>query len=197
MQTTCPSCHGSGTVIRQPCPACRGGGLRAPRASPARSKFPPASTTARSCACTGEGEPSPSGGPPGDCYCVIHVTEHPAVPSRGPRPDLPGADHLSAGRLGGARSRCPRSTAARRWRSPRHAARRRVHAARPRHARPPRIAAAATCMVQVTSRCPRGSPAARGTAARAGRDREHPRHAQAEEFLREDQGILSERDDTK
>ena len=24
----------------------------------------------------GEGEPSAAGGPPGDCYCVIHVTEH-------------------------------------------------------------------------------------------------------------------------
>ena len=26
---------------------------------------------------TGEGEPSPDGGPPGDCYCVIQVAEHP------------------------------------------------------------------------------------------------------------------------
>ena len=26
---------------------------------------------------SGEGEPSPSGGPPGDCYCVIRVKEHP------------------------------------------------------------------------------------------------------------------------
>ena len=25
---------------------------------------------------SGEGEPSPGGGPPGDCYCVIHVKEH-------------------------------------------------------------------------------------------------------------------------
>ena len=25
----------------------------------------------------GEGEPSPNGGPPGDCYCFIHVEEHP------------------------------------------------------------------------------------------------------------------------
>src|SRR5262249_21459742 len=25
----------------------------------------------------GEGEPSPSGGPPGDCYCVINLKDHP------------------------------------------------------------------------------------------------------------------------
>jgi molecular chaperone DnaJ len=25
---------------------------------------------------TGEGEPSPDGGPPGDCYCFVHVREH-------------------------------------------------------------------------------------------------------------------------
>jgi molecular chaperone DnaJ len=24
----------------------------------------------------GEGEPSPDGGPPGDCYCLIHIQEH-------------------------------------------------------------------------------------------------------------------------
>ena len=26
---------------------------------------------------SGEGEPSPAGGPPGDCYCIIRVKEHP------------------------------------------------------------------------------------------------------------------------
>ena len=26
---------------------------------------------------TGEGEPSPNGGPPGDAYCFIHVRKHP------------------------------------------------------------------------------------------------------------------------
>ncbi len=31
----------------------------------------------------GEGEPSPDGGPPGDCYCFIHVTEHPLFQRRG------------------------------------------------------------------------------------------------------------------
>ena len=31
----------------------------------------------------GEGEPSPNGGPPGDCYCFIHVKEHPLFQRRG------------------------------------------------------------------------------------------------------------------
>ena len=43
---------------------------------------------------TGEGEPSPDGGPPGDCYCVIRVAEHPLFPAQRAAPDLPGADLL-------------------------------------------------------------------------------------------------------
>ena len=31
----------------------------------------------------GEGEPSVDGGPPGDCYCVLHVTEHSLFQRRG------------------------------------------------------------------------------------------------------------------
>ncbi len=31
---------------------------------------------------SGEGEPSPDGGPPGDCYCLIHIDEHPLFQPR-------------------------------------------------------------------------------------------------------------------
>jgi molecular chaperone DnaJ len=31
----------------------------------------------------GEGEPSPNGGPPGDCYCFIKVESHPLFQRRG------------------------------------------------------------------------------------------------------------------
>ena len=32
---------------------------------------------------TGQGEPSPNGGPPGDCYCVVAVLPHPLFEREG------------------------------------------------------------------------------------------------------------------
>jgi molecular chaperone DnaJ len=32
----------------------------------------------------GEGEPSPEGGPPGDCYCFVRIREHPLFHRDGP-----------------------------------------------------------------------------------------------------------------
>ena len=76
VQTTCPSCHGSGQTIKDRCRGCSGEGyvredveqnIAIPRGidDQMRIRIP------------GEGEPSPEGGPPGDCYCLVHVTEHP------------------------------------------------------------------------------------------------------------------------
>ncbi|MCA9155776.1 MAG: molecular chaperone DnaJ [Pirellulaceae bacterium] len=75
VQTTCPSCRGAGVVIRDPCTSCRGAGYVAAKvrldvAVPAgiddgmRIRLPQ------------EGEPSPDGGPPGDCYCFVRVRPH-------------------------------------------------------------------------------------------------------------------------
>lgn len=76
LQTSCPSCHGTGRVIREPCPACRGAGF-VPRRVTRKLDIPPGVDNGTQLRLNGEGEPSPSGGPPGDCYCVIHVEEHP------------------------------------------------------------------------------------------------------------------------
>jgi molecular chaperone DnaJ len=38
--------------------------------------IPPGIDTGMRVRLTGEGEPSPEGGPPGDCYCFINVREH-------------------------------------------------------------------------------------------------------------------------
>jgi molecular chaperone DnaJ len=76
LQTTCPACHGEGRVVRDPCRACRGGGYV--QKDVTRKVEIPAGVDDRTrLRLQGEGEPSPQGGPPGDCYCFIHVTEHP------------------------------------------------------------------------------------------------------------------------
>ncbi len=75
MQTTCPSCHGSGKVIRQRCPECRGVGY-VPRRVTRKVDIPPGVDNGTQLRLAGEGEPSPEGGPPGDCYCLLHVAEH-------------------------------------------------------------------------------------------------------------------------
>jgi molecular chaperone DnaJ len=76
MQTTCPACKGAGTTIKDPCPDCRGGGFV--RDDVVREVNIPAGVDNNTrLRLAGEGEPSPDGGPAGDCYCFIKVTEHP------------------------------------------------------------------------------------------------------------------------
>lgn len=82
LQTPCPACRGSGAVIRQACPSCHGAGLVAKRAT-RKVDIPAGVDDGMQLRLAGEGEPSPDGGPPGDCYCVIHVTEHPLFTRKG------------------------------------------------------------------------------------------------------------------
>ncbi len=82
IQTTCPSCHGEGVVIRDPCPKCRGGGYVLRRVV-REVKIPPGVDTGTRLRLQGEGEPSPQGGPRGDCFCYITVREHPLFQRNG------------------------------------------------------------------------------------------------------------------
>ncbi|HEY2761679.1 MAG TPA: molecular chaperone DnaJ [Pirellulales bacterium] len=76
VQTTCPACHGSGQLIKDPCAACKGAGYV--RKSVFREvKIPAGVDHHMRVRLAGEGEPSTSGGPPGDCYCVINLQSHP------------------------------------------------------------------------------------------------------------------------
>lgn len=82
LQTTCPACHGHGQVIREACGGCRGAGYVEKMIT--RKVDVPAGVDDRSrLRLQGEGEPSPNGGPPGDCYCFVHVKEHPLFQRRG------------------------------------------------------------------------------------------------------------------
>jgi molecular chaperone DnaJ len=76
VQTTCPSCRGAGKVVRDPCSQCRGAGYM-PTQITREVRIPAGVDNDTRLRLQGEGEPSPDGGPPGDCYVFIHVNEHP------------------------------------------------------------------------------------------------------------------------
>jgi molecular chaperone DnaJ len=82
LQTTCPSCRGAGTVIREKCPDCAGEGLRVEHVE-RRVTIPAGVDRDVRVRLAGEGEPGANGGPPGDCYCVIEIEEHPFLTREG------------------------------------------------------------------------------------------------------------------
>ncbi len=75
LQSPCPSCQGHGSVVRDPCPDCRGGGYVQTQVT-REVKVPAGVDSQMRLRLPGEGEPSPNGGPPGDCYVFIGVAEH-------------------------------------------------------------------------------------------------------------------------
>jgi molecular chaperone DnaJ len=76
LQTTCPACQGAGSVIREKCPDCGGDGLTEEHVE-RRVTIPAGVDRDVRVRLAGEGEPGGSGGPPGDCYCVIEIEDHP------------------------------------------------------------------------------------------------------------------------
>jgi molecular chaperone DnaJ len=82
LQTVCPSCHGSGQTVRDACGACRGSGYVQTKVT-RKVNIPAGMDDRTRLRLPGEGEPSPDGGPPGDCYCFVHVAEHPLFQRRG------------------------------------------------------------------------------------------------------------------
>jgi len=75
VQTTCPTCNGAGKQISQPCGGCRGTGLQNEKAE-LNVEIPAGVDDGMRVRLQGEGEPSPDGGPAGDCYCFIAVKPH-------------------------------------------------------------------------------------------------------------------------
>lgn len=76
IQTTCPHCKGAGAVITDPCRECGGAGL-IPQTVTRDVKIPAGVDSGTRLRLQGEGERSPDGGPPGDCYVFITVKPHP------------------------------------------------------------------------------------------------------------------------
>ncbi len=76
VQTTCPACHGNGSVVRDSCVDCRGKGF-IPKEVTCTVDIPPGVDDRNQVRLPGEGEPSPNGGPSGDIYVSIRVRPHP------------------------------------------------------------------------------------------------------------------------
>ncbi len=76
IQQTCPTCHGSGTIIKDPCNSCRGQG-RIEEYKTLSVKIPPGVDQGDRIRLSGEGEAGEHGSPPGDLYVHISIKEHP------------------------------------------------------------------------------------------------------------------------
>lgn len=78
----CPRCGGQGSIIESPCPECRGAGQVRARKN-YTVKIPPGVKTGSKIRLKGKGEPSPTGGPPGDLYVKVKVEPSPVFRRRG------------------------------------------------------------------------------------------------------------------
>ncbi|MBR6387631.1 MAG: molecular chaperone DnaJ [Thermoguttaceae bacterium] len=76
IQTTCPKCGGRGQVIASPCADCRGSGLVVKEVT-REVHIPAGVDSGIRLRMTEEGDRSPNGGVPGDCYVLIQIKKHP------------------------------------------------------------------------------------------------------------------------
>lgn len=82
MQTTCPACHGLGTMVREKCEDCRGSGFQRQDVD-LDVKVPPGVDNGVQLCVQGEGEPGTPGAPRGDLYVRIRVKPHPLFEREG------------------------------------------------------------------------------------------------------------------
>jgi molecular chaperone DnaJ len=75
VQTACPVCQGTGETISNPCKTCDGHGLQ-PEEVDLNIAIPAGVDDGMRIRLTGQGQPSPDGGPPGDAYCFVSLRRH-------------------------------------------------------------------------------------------------------------------------
>ncbi len=76
VERTCPTCGGSGQIVKNPCKACAGAG-RVEKEASLSVNIPAGVETGTRIRLSGEGEAGLRGGPAGDLYIFINVSEHP------------------------------------------------------------------------------------------------------------------------
>ncbi|QQA42847.1 molecular chaperone DnaJ [Pelagovum pacificum] len=75
VERTCPTCNGVGQTVRNPCHTCHGAG-RVEKERSLSVNIPAGVETGTRIRLAGEGEAGLRGGPAGDLYIFIEVTEH-------------------------------------------------------------------------------------------------------------------------
>jgi molecular chaperone DnaJ len=72
--TACDACGGTGEIVREPCSECSGRGRRAVRRT-LTIDVPPGISDEQRIRLSGRGHAGENGGPPGDLYVLVSVTE--------------------------------------------------------------------------------------------------------------------------
>lgn len=72
---TCPHCKGAGHILEKPCKSCHGNGKRE-RSSKIKLRIPAGVENGTRLRSTGNGEAGFRGGPAGDLYVFLQVTQH-------------------------------------------------------------------------------------------------------------------------
>jgi molecular chaperone DnaJ len=100
VQQTCPKCHGTGKMVKEPCPTCHGGG-RVKQNKTLNVKIPAGVDEGDRIRLSGEGEAGVNGGPTGDLYVVVHLKEHSIFQREGANLHCEMPISFSAAALGG------------------------------------------------------------------------------------------------
>src|SRR5829696_1687587 len=71
----CRNCRGTGQVVDDPCPTCAGSGITS-QTRTITVRIPPGVKDGQRIRLAGKGAPGRRGGPAGDLFVVVHVSEH-------------------------------------------------------------------------------------------------------------------------
>ncbi|CCG05474.1 molecular chaperone DnaJ [Blastococcus saxobsidens] len=78
----CRNCRGSGQVVDDPCPTCSGSGVTT-QTRTITVRIPAGVRDGQRIRLTGKGAPGRRGGPAGDLFVVVHVSEHSLLGRKG------------------------------------------------------------------------------------------------------------------